>query len=252
VILQPLRRCGLCWACQIGEDAHCNNSLFPGVSTDGADAEFVRTGERSLLRLPEDLEPVHVAPYADAGLTAFRAVRKAAAILMPGQTAVELGVGGLGHIAVQLLRELTAAVVVAIDASATARKLAADSGADHVLDVDGVIAAVLALRGADVVLDFVGEGEAPAASVAMLKPRGMYLVVGYGGELRLPTFEVALKEISIVGNRVGSFADLSELIRLAQQGRVALRTQRYPLADAPKAIDDLANGRVEGRAVLTM
>jgi NAD+-dependent secondary alcohol dehydrogenase Adh1 len=252
VIMHPLRTCGLCWACRTGEDAHCGDSLFPGINTDGGYAEFLRTSERSLVALPEGTDPADVAPYADAGITAYRAVRKAAAILQPGQTVVVQGVGGLGHIGVQLLRELTGATIIAVDPAEAGRKLATETGAHHAIDAAGAVEAVQELcGGAEVVIDFVGEGDAPAQAVAMLKQGGTYFVVGYGGQLDVPTLEVVLKEISIVGNLVGSFADLSELMALATQGRITLHTQRYALADAVQALDDLDNGRVRGRAVLT-
>jgi NAD+-dependent secondary alcohol dehydrogenase Adh1 len=253
VIMHPLRTCGLCWACRTGEDAHCGDSLFPGINTDGGYAEYLRTSRRSLVPLAEGTDPADVAPYADAGITAYRAVRKAAEILQPGQTVAVLGAGGgLGHIGVQLLRELTGATIVAIDPAESGRKLALETGAHHAIDSEGAVEAVTELSGgADVVVDFVGEGDAVAQSVALLKSRGTYFVVGYGGELNVPTLEVVLKEISIVGNLVGSFADLSELMALAEAGRVKLHTQRYSLADAPQALEDLENGQVGGRAVLT-
>jgi NAD+-dependent secondary alcohol dehydrogenase Adh1 len=251
VIVHPLRTCGLCWACRVGEDAHCGDSLFPGVNADGGYAEYLRTSERSLIPLAEGTDPATVAPYADAGITAYRAVRKAAAILQPGHTVVVLGVGGLGHIGVQLLRELTGARIIAVDPAEGGRTLALESGAHEAIDTAGAVEAVAELcGGAEAVIDFVGEGDAPAQGVAMLKGGGTYFAVGYGGELRLPTLEVVLKEISIVGNLVGSFRDLSELMDLAAAGRVTLRTQRYALNQAPQALDDLDNGRVHGRAVL--
>jgi NAD+-dependent secondary alcohol dehydrogenase Adh1 len=252
VILHPLRTCGLCWACRTGEDAHCGDSLFPGVTTDGGYAEYLRTSRRSVVPLPEGTDPAAVAPFADAGITAYRAAVKAVGLLRPGQTVAVLGAGGgLGHIGVQLLRELTGAVIVAIDPSEQGRQLALETGAHHAIDTEGAVEAITALSGgADVVLDFVGERDAPALSVALLKSRGTYLVVGYGGDLNVPTLEVVLKEISIVGNLVGSFADLAELMELVAHDRLTLHTQRYALDDAATALDDLENGRVKGRAVL--
>jgi NAD+-dependent secondary alcohol dehydrogenase Adh1 len=251
VIMHPLRTCGLCHACRVGEDSHCGDSLFPGVNTDGGYAEYLRTSERSLIALAEGTEPADVAPYADAGITAYRAVRKAASHLQPGQTVVVLGVGGLGHIGVQLLRELTGAHIVAVDPAESGRALALETGAHDAIDTAGAVEAITEqYGGVEAVIDFVGEGEAPAQGVAMLKGQGTYYAVGYGGELNVPTLEVVLKEINIVGNLVGSFRDLSELMALAAAGRVTLHTQRYALTDALQALDDLDHGRVKGRAVL--
>lgn len=254
VIVHPLQTCGACWGCRHGEDMYCERSVFPGVNADGGYAEYLRTSARALVPLDGNLEPVGVAPHADAGLTAYHAVRKAAALLQPGDTVVVLGVGGLGHIGVQLLSAMAAARIIAVDPSPTGRRLAAELNVDLVLDShaakEGVADATKG-RGADVVLDFVGENDTPAAAISMVRQGGSYLVVGYGGDLRVPTMDLVLKEVNIVGNLVGSYGDLSELMELVRDGTVQLHTQTYPLEDAPQALDDLRHGRVRGRAVLT-
>ena len=104
-------------------------------------------------------------------------------------------------------------------------------------------------RGADVVLDFVGENGTPALAIEIVRQGGTYLIVGYG-ELQVPTMLLILKEATIIGNLVGSYGDLSELIALAAAGDVELHTVQYDLEAAPQALDDLNNGRVNGRAVL--
>jgi NAD+-dependent secondary alcohol dehydrogenase Adh1 len=254
VIVHPLRTCGVCPGCRRGEDMYCTANTFPGVTVDGGYAEYLRTVERSLVVLPPEIEPAAVAPYADAGITAFRAVRKAAAILQPGQTAVVIGVGGLGHIGVQLLREMTPARVVAVDKGELGRQLAAKFGAEALLDAADAVEGVGELTGgvgADVVIDFVGEHDTPEKAVQMLRQGGTYYLVGYGAQLTMPTIELVLKEISVVGNLVGNHADLDDLMKLVARGRVTLETQRYPLDQALTALDDLAAGRVRGRAVLT-
>ncbi|MCW2854311.1 MAG: Alcohol dehydrogenase GroES domain protein [Nocardioides sp.] len=254
VIVHPLRTCGVCWGCRRGEDMYCVASKFPGVTVDGGYAEYLHTTERSLIVLPEGLEPATVAPFADAGITAYRAVRKAAGILQPGQTAVVIGVGGLGHIGVQLLREMTPARVVAVDRAPSGRELAAKFGAHHVFDDVEAVASIVDLTGglgADVVIDFVGEQDTPQQAIQMLRQGGTYYIVGYGAELKTPSVELVLKEISVVGNLVGSYADLDGLMRLVSQERVILETTTYKLEQALEALDDLKNGRLLGRAVLT-
>ena len=104
--------------------------------------------------------------------------------------------------------------------------------------------------GAEAVIDFVGEGDAVASSLAMVRARGTYFVVGYGGELRVPTFNLVLPEISVVGNAVGTHDDLRELVALTAAGRVSLRTRTYPLDAFADAFADLENGRMHGRGVL--
>ena len=253
VIVHPLRTCGVCWGCRNGEDMYCQAGLFPGVTVAGGYAEYLRTHERAIVVLPEGTAPAEVAPHADAGLTAFRAVRKASNLLEPGQIAVVIGVGGLGHIAIQLLHEMTPARVAAIDPAQRGRDLASTAGAESVLHSEGAAEAVAELTGgigADVVIDFVGEQGTPQQAVSMLKQGGTYLAVGYGGELTLPTIELVLKEISVTGNLVGNFADLSDLMKLVTEGRIKLQTKRYPLEDAVQALDDLDHGRINGRGVL--
>jgi NAD+-dependent secondary alcohol dehydrogenase Adh1 len=163
------------------------------------------------------------------------------------------GAGGLGHIGVQLLKAMTAAKVVVVDPAPAARELATSVGADLTLDGDTAVEGVLEAtggRGADVVLDFVGESGTPGVAIEIVRQGGTYLIVGYGGELQVPTMLLILKEVTIIGNLVGSYGDLSELLALVAAGHVALHTVRYDLEAAPEALDDLDGGRIHGRAVL--
>lgn len=254
VIVHPLRTCGVCWGCRQGEDMYCGAQAFPGVTVDGGYAEYLRTSERSLVLLPPEIAPADVAPYADAGITAYRAVRKASKVLRPGQTAAVIGVGGLGHIGVQLLRELTTARVIAIDKGEPGRALAAKVGAEAVFAPGEAAERVAGLTdgiGADVVIDFVGEHDTPQQAMQVLRQGGTYSIVGYGAELRVPTVEMVLKEITVHGNLVGNYADLAELMQLVARDRVALHTTKYPLTNAQLALEDLDQGRIQGRAVLT-
>jgi len=254
VIVHPLVTCGVCPACRRGEDMYCANGSFPGITVDGGFAEYLRTNERALVKLAEGIEPKDVAPYADAGLTAYRAARKAAGILRPGQRVAVVGVGGLGHIALQVLHELCAAEVVAVDRSELALGLARELGAEHV--VTGGEHAVEAVRelsggeGVEAVIDFVGEGDSVDQGIAMLRRGGAYFAVGYGGHVHVPTIDVIFSEISVVGNLVGNYTEFAELMALAAQGRVHLRTQAYRLDDINTAVDDLHHGRIQGRGVI--
>jgi NAD+-dependent secondary alcohol dehydrogenase Adh1 len=254
VICHPQQSCGVCPACRVGDDMRCAAGLaFNGLTRPGGFAELVRTTDRAVLRLPEGLEPAAVAPHADAGLTVMHVVRKAVRLLGPGTRVVVVGVGGLGHIAVQCLRRLCAAQVIAVDPDPAARDLALACGAHHALaveDAGGEVARLSGGAGAEAVIDFVGEGDAPASSLAMVRAAGTYFVVGYGGELRVPTFALVLPEISVVGNAVGTHDDLRELMALAAGGGVALRTHVYPLEAFADAVADLEAGRMHGRGVL--
>jgi NAD+-dependent secondary alcohol dehydrogenase Adh1 len=254
VIVHPLVTCGLCIGCRRGEDMYCEDGAFPGLAVEGGFADYLKTGERNLIKLAENLQPKEVAPFADAGLTAYRAAKKASKVLPPGSSCAIIGVGGLGHIAVQCLRALCAADIIAIDLLEEHRKLAEQLGADQVVEGgDGVVDRVKERtggRGVDAVIDFVGEHGTTADGPAMLVQGGTYFVVGYGGNVDVPALTYIFSEVSTVGTLVGSYSDLHELMQLAARGKVRLHMQEYPLTEVNQAIDDLYAGRVQGRAVL--
>jgi len=254
VIVHPYRTCGTCRWCRHGADNLCERFQFMGAMFDGGFAELVTTNARSVVKLGRSTDPRAVAGLADGGLAAYRAVKGSLPWLVPGSTAVVLGVGGLGHIAIQLLRALSATRVVAVDRSAAALDLAARLGASVVVAVEGdPVAAVLDATdglGADVVLDFVGDAGTPMAGIGMLARGGRYVAVGYGGRLDVPTYDLIGREITVAGSLVGTLTELAELAVLADQGLVTVTGTTYPLTAIRDAMTDLRAGRVEGRAVL--
>lgn len=254
VICHPLVTSGHCLACRRGDDMHAEDSRFPGINANGGYAEYLRTGQRSLIKLPKTLAPKDVAPYTDAGLTAYRAAKKASRHLLPGEFAVVIGAGGLGHIGIQVLAALCAAEIIVVDRSDTALMLAKECGAHHLVKGDGQeLGRVLEIthgKGAEAVIDFVGEGAAIAQGLAMTRNAGSYYIVGYGGKIELPTIDMITSEKSIVGNLVGTYPELVELMALADRGLVHLTTREYRLKDANQALLDLHHGQVKGRAVL--
>jgi NAD+-dependent secondary alcohol dehydrogenase Adh1 len=254
VILHPTPTCGLCHACRAGDDMHCVNSSFPGLSADGGMAEYLLTSARACVKLEPQTKPEDVAALADAGITAYHAVRKAIPLLYPGTTCVVIGAGGLGHIGVQCLAALTATRIIVVDRNPDALKLAEQLGARHTVVADGRhVAAVKDLtggNGAEVVLDFVAEQGAEMDGWNMTAPAGSYFVIGYGGTLEIPTLDIISTERNIIGNIVGTYNELAELMALAQAGKVTLHTRTYPLDAAVEALGDLDAGRVRGRAIL--
>ena len=255
VILHPQPSCGLCRACRGGRDMQCENAFFPGLSdNDGGMAELLLTSARACVKLDPATQPKDVAALADAGITAYHAVRKAIPLLYPGTTCAVIGAGGLGHIGIQCLSALTAADVIVVDRNPDALKLAGELGAQHTVVADGShVDAVKDLTdgaGADVVLDFVAEEGAENEGFAMTRPAGSYFVIGYGGTLVIPTLDVISTERNIIGNIVGTYNDLVELMVLAEAGKVTLHTKTYPLDAAPDALNDLDAGKVRGRAIL--
>ncbi|HEY0577979.1 MAG TPA: NAD(P)-dependent alcohol dehydrogenase [Pseudonocardia sp.] len=255
VILHPQPSCGLCLACRAGRDMQCEDAFFPGLSdNDGGMAEFLRTTARACVKLNPDTNPADVAALADAGITAYHAVRKAVPLLYPGTAAVVQGAGGLGHIGIQTLAALTATKIIVVDRNPEALELAKQIGADETVVADGShIDAVKDLtggNGANVVFDFVAEGGAELDAWQMTAPAGSQYIIGYGGEFRAPTLDFVGGEKNVIGNIVGTYNDLAELMVLAQAGKVTLHTKQYPLDAAVEALDDLDHGRVRGRAIL--
>jgi NAD+-dependent secondary alcohol dehydrogenase Adh1 len=254
VVLHPQATCGQCRACRAGEDMHCVNAAFPGLVVDGGFADFLKTNARTVIKRDPGLEPKDIAAHADAGLTAYHAVKKAEKLLYPGTKIVVIGAGGLGHIAIQCLKAMTPAEVVVVDKLQPALDLASEIGADYTVLADGSevdkVTEITDGLGADAVIDFVAEQGVEKEAPKMVRSAGTYYVVGYGGALDILTHTIVFREINIVGNLVGTYNDLAELMTLAAQGKVTLHTSTYPLDAVTDAMVDLEQGKVRGRGIL--
>ncbi len=253
VICHPLMTCGLCHACRAGDDMHCEVGEFPGLSRDGGFADLMKTNARAVVKLDPILEPKDIAALADAGLTAYHAVRKSVPLLYAGTNAVVIGAGGLGHIGIQCLKALTPTQIIVTDPSEEALELAKEWGADQTVQVrDGYVDTVLEMTngGAEVVFDYVGERDAQDDAWEMTRPAGSHYVIGYGGMVEVPTIDIVSTERSITGNLVGTYNDLAELMVLTAQGKVNLHTATYPLDAVNDAMQDLNSGNLRGRGIL--
>jgi NAD+-dependent secondary alcohol dehydrogenase Adh1 len=254
VIVHPFISCGLCGPCRAGDDMHCLNGSFPGINRDGGFADLLQTSARSVVKLDPSLAPKEIAALADAGLTAIHAVKKAIPILGPGTRAVVIGAGGLGHIGIQCLKEMTSAEIIVVDPSEPALTLAGELGADRTVKVDGshvdTVREMTDGLGAEAIIDFVGEKGAVNDGVAMIRDGGFYYVIGYGENIDIPTIDVISREISFIGNLVGTYTDLVDLMTLTAQGKVSLHTTTYPLDAINDAMADLDGGRLQGRGIL--
>lgn len=256
--------CGRCENCRAGVDTYCENlaeAPVPGggggLGLDGGMAEYmlVRDAERHLVPLPDGLAPVVAAPLTDAGLTPYHAVRRSVPKLTdPRTTAVVIGVGGLGQMAVQILRVLTAARVIAVDTREAALEAAGRAGAVELLtagdETEARIRELTAGRGADVVLDFVGAQPTLELAVAVVRQLGDLTIVGIGGGVLPVGFFSVPYEASIQTTYWGSHRELAEVVDLGARGLLRPTVATYPLSDAVTAYRDLADGRVEGRAVI--
>jgi NAD+-dependent secondary alcohol dehydrogenase Adh1 len=253
VLLYPPFSCGLCVPCRRGNDVHCERHQFTGLTVDGGFADFVLVSERSVLKLPAGTDPTELAPYADAGITAYHAVKKLAHLACPGSTSVVIGVGGVGHIALQLLKELGSGAVVAVETDERRQRLARELGADETIgghDVADAVREHTNGRGADLVLDFVGSDQTHADGMAMLARLGTYSMVGYGGTLSVPSTAMVGMEQAAVANLVGSWIDLWEVLQLQARGTLMLKSETYVLDDVNDVLAMLREGDITGRAVL--
>jgi NAD+-dependent secondary alcohol dehydrogenase Adh1 len=167
---------------------------------------------------------------------------------------VVIGAGGLGHIGIQCLKALTPAEIIVVDPSEPALALAEGLGCEHAVKVDGSqVDQVKELTdgfGAEAIIDFVGEKGAIEDGIAMVRDGGFYYVIGYGENINIPTIDVISREISFIGNLVGTYPDLQELMTLTAQGKVSLHTSTYPLDAINDAMADLDSGRLRGRGIL--
>ncbi len=256
VICHPVQTCGTCRPCRLGEDMYCENSAFNGLTTDGGFAEYLHTSDRAAIPLPDGVDPTDIAPHADAGITAYHATKKAVAELNPGDTAVVIGIGGLGHIGLQCLQAMSAATVIAVDLKDEALELATDLGAEATInssetDVADAIGDMTDEVGAQQVLDFVGRDETTALAPDITAAGGDHHIIGYGGHIHEPAQALVSGEFAFRGTLVGRYTELQELVALVDRGDVTLHTDRYSLDDVNAVAERLEHGEIEGRAVIT-
>ncbi|MEK9520933.1 NAD(P)-dependent alcohol dehydrogenase [Streptomyces venezuelae] len=251
--------CGSCSSCAQGKENYCLRAAElgirpPGLGAPGAIAEYMIVDSTRHLVPLGGLDPVRAVPLTDAGLTPYHAVKRSLPKLVPGSTVVVIGTGGLGHVAIQILRATTAARVVALDVTEEKLALARAVGAhETVLSDAGAATAVRELtggRGAEVVLDFVGAPPTVTAAGAMVGVEGDVTIVGLGGGTLPVGFGALPYEVSVASPYWGTRAELIEVLDLARTGAIDVHTETYTLDDAPKAYERLHEGRVNGRAVI--
>jgi propanol-preferring alcohol dehydrogenase len=224
-----------------------------GLGRDGGLAEYLLVPSPRLLVGLGDLDPVAAAPLADAALTPYHAIRRALPHLEPGASAVVIGVGGLGHVAVQLLGALAAARVVAVDVRPEALELAERAGAHAALLAGDSIEAQLTRAcgpgGAGVVIDCVGSDATLALAGAAVRRGGHVAIVGMaGGTFPMRRGGVPM-ETSVVISNWGTRAELAEVVALARAGSIRLEVEPVPLSEAVTAYARLERGEVRGRVV---
>ena len=258
--------CGSCARCAVGAENYCDRRAAldadrtgtgAGLGRDGGMADLMLVPSGRLLVPVGDLAAVQAAPLSDAGLTAYHAVATVRRVLGDDASAsvVVIGVGGLGHLAVQILRATTTAQVLAVDVRDEALTLADECGAHFGTLVRPDTATVLRERtggvGAVAVLDFVGSRSSLELAVAVLRAGGELAVVGSGGG------ELAVRKPGVLppGTRIslpfwGTLPELAEVVSLAGKGALKVEVERFALSSATDAVARLRSGDVRGRAVL--
>jgi len=253
--------CGRCRRCRQGRENSCLRLTGPvggGLGYDGGLAEFMLVPSERFLVKAQGVAPEELAPLTDAGLTAYHAVVTSLDALGGDAVALVVGVGGLGHLAIQVLRSLSAStVVVAVDPRGSARELARRHGADVVVADLALTAAALvgggfdAEGGVDLVLDFVGSAATLSHAASLLAPGGRLVVVGSaGGEVVASKTGDLPRDWQLFAPFWGTRADLEAVVAMAARGALVAESETGDLPDAPELYRRLRRGEIRGRAVV--
>ena len=251
--------CGRCYACAQGKENYCENAAAegiapPGLGAPGSMAEYMLVDNARHVVPLGDLDPVANVSLTDAGLTPYHAIKGSLGKLVPGSTAVVIGAGGLGHVAIQILRALTAATVIALDVNDEKLALAREVGAHHVMASDDAAASTIRSltggKGADAVFDFVVVQPTIDLGQAVIRVDGDHVLVGVGGGRANAGVLATPYDASVRSPYWGSRSELFEVLELARSGAIHVETEVFSLDDAPRAYERLHEGTLRGRAVI--
>ena len=251
--------CGTCAHCQTGDENLCDRiAELPGagwgLGVDGGMAPYMVVDSVRQLAPLGDLDPVLAAPLTDAAVTPYRAIRRSLDHLGPGSVAVVIGIGGLGHLAVQILRAITPATVVAVDSKPAALELAESLGAHHTVeagaDAASAITELTKGRGVDATFDLVGNEATLALALAIARAGSRIMLVGVAGGAIPYSFWATKFEVELSTSAWGSISDLRDVIALARNGLIEPKVTTYDFDQIPEAFHALEDGTLEGRAVI--
>ena len=242
--------CGECEFCREGNENLCTKQQITGVTVDGGYAEFVKAPSSHALKIPDGLTCVEAAPLFCAGVTVYRALQRAK--IQPGQRLAVFGVGGLGHLAVQIGRSMDA-IVTAVDVSEEKLAHARSAGASITLNTatTNVVKELRRAGGVHAALVTSAAKAAYDAAYPSVRPGGILLVVGLPSEsICFPPILLAALELHIQASSVGTRQDLRELLAMAAAGKVHCQVATRPLAQVNEVLEQLRHGNVSGRIVL--
>ena len=244
--------CGHCRYCVDGWETYCTAPQYTGYTQDGSYAEYAVAYASHVVAVPDAVTSFDAAPLTCAGVTTYKAIKVGRP--QPGDTAMVVGIGGLGHLGLQYAK-VFGATTVAVDVDDAKLQLAKDLGADHVVDARGDQEAQLAeIGGVDVALVTVPSPRAMAAAHAALNPNGRLVLVGLPADnrLELPIFETVLKGIQVIGSLVGTRNDLRDCFALHAQGRTRVVAEARRLEDVNACFEEVLAGDVPARLVFQM
>lgn len=241
--------CGRCRYCVSGWETYCQSAQYTGYTVDGGFAEYAAAWASHAVPVPAAVSSFDAAPLTCAGVTTYKAVKVARP--QPAETAMVVGIGGLGHLALQYAK-IFGTTTVAVDVEDEKLALAKDLGADYVIDGRGDQAGeIAAIGGVDVAVVTVPSPRAMAAAHAALNPNGRLVLIGLPADnrLELPVFETVLKGITVVGSLVGTRNDLSECFALHAQGRTRVVAEARQLDEVNECFGEVLAGEVPARIV---
>lgn len=243
--------CGQCEFCLAGRETLCGKQQVTGCTVDGGFAEFLKAKASHTAKLPDNLSFAEAAPLLCAGLTVHRALNDSA--VAAGQRVAIFGIGGLGHLAIQLAKA-RGAEVIAVDVSDDKLALAKECGADHAVNAATTQAhkEIKKLGGAHIVMVTSGSKAAYETALRSLRKGGTLSVVGMSPEpISLSTVAMVSGEYRIVASAVGTRADLREVLQFAAEGKVRCRIETRPFDQADAVLNEMQSGSLLGRVVLT-
>lgn len=253
VVVWGAHGCGNCRVCREGDEPPCGMEHWLG---NGGYAEFMHIPTQRLLVPLNGVEPVQAAPLADAGVTPYRAIKKTLPHLYPGASVAVIGVGGLGHMALQILRALAPWVrIIAVDVADDKLEMALKYGADHAIDARGDAAAEIKKltdgEGARAVIDLVGSDASLRTAAAAASRKSIMVLVGLaGGSFPFSFFAMGAESI-VTTSYWGSYTDLEGVLELARTGGVKAQIETFPLDQVNEVLNLLEHGKIKGRAVIT-
>jgi alcohol dehydrogenase, propanol-preferring len=250
--------CGLCMNCRVGKENYCQNpgNIRPGgLGVNGGMAPYMVVPSTRFLIPLGTLDPQEAAPLSDAALTSYHAVKRSLHLLGAGSTAVVIGAGGLGQMALQILRVLSGATtIIAVDTSVDKLEIAKNMGADEVLPSgDAAVTRIKDItrgQGAELVLDMVGVNPTLAMAAKVGRVLGHITIVGLGNATLPVNFRNPPHECSVASPYWGYIPELMEVVSLAQAGKIKMLVEHFPLEKASEAYHLLHDGKIQGRAVI--